>query len=540
MPAVLLGLLASLVGLVVSVLLSLEHAALRAEATMAAGAAELLPPSGLLCRDGSGCVTVLTSKWAYLDAWTPGLSRLLPPELLDTPLAHVGVVFYATALAVWLLHLAMPLRLLPALALLLGGLAVAASSAFVAVQAVAIGAFCPLCLTSAAATVVLLLAAAWAWHGRLRPQPGRPRLAAAISAVGAVAAAVAFIASLHAGLLGAGDAPRRPERQLLASFDGLPITEADFRRDAPDDAFQLVLDAYLARADYVERKADGLALEREARRLGISRDALLQVWQAEADADAREQIDQTARQLAPDDPDRAARIAARMLQERRDAHITLKLESLRQQHTLSWHLRPPAGRPVQLDPDLLAEAHRETWQPDDPATATLPPLELVVFSDFQCPLCARLDRDLDALRSSWPGVATVYFVHFPLAGRELSEEAAVVAEAVRDRGGDFALFKRRLYESAARLDRDAIALAARQALGTAEADLPSLASDPVARQRVRRMAAHARTLRLSGTPALVANGRLIDGYLEPDALRDRLLRILNADTPPRAGDPPRR
>lgn len=538
-------------GLTVSVVLTVEHAAMRAR-----DAAGL--PGGLLCADGGGCATVLASRWAYLDAWTLATGRLAGLELGDVPLAYAGVVFYAVVSGVWLIVLASPGRIVAGLALLAGAAGATASAAFLAVQALAIRALCPLCLASAGASVGLLLAGLWGWQAMRGSPRGCAGLSASLAAAGIVAAALSYLTALHAGTLGVGAAIADPAQRVLARFDGLPITEADFLRDAPDDAFQLELDAYHARAAYIERKADGLALELEARRLGLSRQALLDRWTAEVDQQTAQSIDDDARRLSPDDPDRAHRLAERMRQERRDAFIAERLGELRARHTLTWLLRAPLGRPVQLDKEILAGAHREAWLPrqkppfdiptthphlpaagGEPTPEPMPHLEIVVFSDLQCPLCARLDESLEAVRATWPGSATVYFIHFPLAGRDLSELAAVVGEALRDRGADFTTYKRTLYAGASRFDLELIRQAAREALAVGPAtramplEIDQLLNDEAARSRVARMAAHARALRLTGTPTLVVNGRVLGGYFEPDTLRERLLSLAREDAPRR-------
>jgi protein-disulfide isomerase len=62
------------------------------------------------------------------------------------------------------------------------------------------------------------------------------------------------------------------------------------------------------------------------------------------------------------------------------------------------------------------------------------PLEVVVFSDFQCPFCRRAAVELKRIHTARPGRVKIYFKHFPLEYHAQAANAARAAEAARLQG----------------------------------------------------------------------------------------------------------
>lgn len=64
-----------------------------------------------------------------------------------------------------------------------------------------------------------------------------------------------------------------------------------------------------------------------------------------------------------------------------------------------------------------------------PASA---PVTLVLFSDYECPVCTRIDRELRALRDDNPSSLGIVVRHFPLQFHSNARAAAVAAECAAD------------------------------------------------------------------------------------------------------------
>jgi len=80
---------------------------------------------------------------------------------------------------------------------------------------------------------------------------------------------------------------------------------------------------------------------------------------------------------------------------------------------------------------------------EGPATA---PVQLIVFSDFECPYCKLADQALRALRTETPNAFNLTFVHFPIAGHRFSRIAAQASECAHEEGR-FASMRSTLFDS---------------------------------------------------------------------------------------------
>ncbi len=412
---------------------------------------------------------------------------------LGVPLGYWGVVYYLGVTFVALWWGATGSRWGRAGVLALGVVGVGVSAVLVAVQAFVIHGFCPWCLASAVATCGVL---AGGWRGRAGL--ARPGWVAAVGAIAVLGMAAAVL--------------YRPRpNTVLARFDGVVMRASDLERDDPALAAELEKDVYQTQLTYVRRKAASLAIAAEAAKRGVTPDALTAAEVDAVVAQQRAALESRAKEIAPDDEARRAEILASMLEDARAERRAEWMRGLVAGHTLDVLVREPAGRPITVD---LSLAHRQ-----GPADAKV---QLVVFADLQCPVCAQLDGALERLRRSQPDLA-VYFRHFPLRGHAFAEEAAVVGEGIaRDKGdAAFAAYKAGLYEDVSAVDSERIATVAER-VGATPAELAGWRSDATLMDRVRRSAAEARASQLDGAPSVILNGRKLDGPLDEASLRARI------------------
>lgn len=156
-----------------------------------------------------------------------------------------------------------------------------------------------------------------------------------------------------------------------------------------------------------------------------------------------------------------------------------------------------------------------------PASA---PLTVVVFSDFQCPYCARARLVVSDLRALFPRSMRVYWRNLPLLRHPQARAAAEAAMEVRAQLGDEAfwrfhdlVFAHQPELSRATLVRDA------RAVGADAGRLERALDEGTHRAEVDGDVALAERLGLDGTPAFVLNGTPVVG-LQPFATFEALAR----------------
>lgn len=133
------------------------------------------------------------------------------------------------------------------------------------------------------------------------------------------------------------------------------------------------------------------------------------------------------------------------------------------------------------------------------------PVKIVVFSEFECPYCARLSPLLDDVAAAFPETVRVVYKHFPLRRHEMSRQAALAAYAAQQQE-KFWGYHHRLYENFNELTPEFLVETAQ----VLELDMEKFEADrtsPQAMAAVQKDIADAREAGVRGVPAVFVNGR---------------------------------
>jgi protein-disulfide isomerase len=184
---------------------------------------------------------------------------------------------------------------------------------------------------------------------------------------------------------------------------------------------------------------------------------------------------------------------------------------------------------IKIELDMLVKALQERVVPIEGRPVfgnERAPVTMVVFADFQCPVCKAEAPELRAAVESHRGQAKLVFKHFPLThAHEFAEAAAHAAEAAHLQGKFWEMHDKLFEQQNALLPADLERYATEIGLDVAKwkADMASEA----VKQKVAQDQADGIKLELEGTPTVYVNGRervsfLWNGELEgwiDDALR---------------------
>jgi protein-disulfide isomerase len=138
-----------------------------------------------------------------------------------------------------------------------------------------------------------------------------------------------------------------------------------------------------------------------------------------------------------------------------------------------------------------------------PATA---PLQIVYFSDFECPACKTMHRRLDSLSQRYAGNVAVTMLHFPIESLHPHARAAAVAAECAATQSRFAEYSQVLFGAQERIGITPWEDFAREA---GVPDLPAFQiclRGPEVHARVRRHESMGARLGITGTPTVVVNG----------------------------------
>jgi protein-disulfide isomerase len=274
-------------------------------------------------------------------------------------------------------------------------------------------------------------------------------------------------------------------RQSTAQFASMNLAQAlyEARRAAAEE---LIEDALLQS----DAKAHGV----DAPKM-IEQEVTLKVAQP-TDADAAEWYEQNkARLLGATLDQTRSRIKTFLLQQR-------TIEARKRYMT---ELRAKTGPRIMLNPPrvVIAKADRPT---QGPATA---PIDLIEFSDFQCPFCESAFPTVKQVLSTYGDKIHFTYRHYPLGNHPRARPAAEAAQCAAEQD-KFWPFHDKLFGDQSRLsDQDFKQHAAELGLDTGQFN-----SCFDSRKYKAEIDADIRTAEeagVSGTPAFFVNGRMLAG-----------------------------
>ena len=162
---------------------------------------------------------------------------------------------------------------------------------------------------------------------------------------------------------------------------------------------------------------------------------------------------------------------------------------------------------------------------DDPARGKeSAPVTMVLFSDFQCPFCARANPAVKEIESAYPNDVRIVWKHYPLPFHPNAMPAALAAEAAREQGGaaKFWAMHDKLFANQASLSEATYEQYARE-LGLDLARFRQDMASPRLRSRVEEDAQLAQRMGVNGTPTFLVNGERVVGA---NGLRPAVDRML--------------
>lgn len=314
-----------------------------------------------------------------------------------------------------------------------------------------------------------------------------------------------------------------PRDTIVATVDGEPIrAEAlgDDAREAERDALHTYCrEVHRIRNATTRRAIDDHLLARAARDKGVGTDELLRTHldtavQRPTDAEVETWFAANRSEQAPPLEVVRGQVEEAMMKERSQAAYDALLAGLRKGAVVDKQLpdvRPPAQ-------DITPAAHSATFGGPEAK------VQVVEFSDFECPYCARAAEGVDAVKERFGDQVQFAYRHFPLSFHPAARPAAELTQCAQEQGKFWALHDE-IFEHQRELSAEGLrGMAERAGLDMTKVD-ECLMSGRAAKQVDEDMA-KANQIGVRGTPAFYINGRAFDGSPEDlvaaieDELRD--------------------
>ena len=170
---------------------------------------------------------------------------------------------------------------------------------------------------------------------------------------------------------------------------------------------------------------------------------------------------------------------------------------------------------VRLDPPRQ-DVKAGNGQVRGPATA---PVEIIEFSDFQCPFCRRAFSTVQQVLQTYGDKVRLVYRHFPLPNHPNARPAAEAAACAAEQG-KFWQYHDRLFTTT-KLDDDQLKKDAAD-LGLDAAKFNACVDSHKYKAEVDADIAAGEAAGVTGTPAFFINGRLINGAMPFDAFKQMI------------------
>jgi predicted DsbA family dithiol-disulfide isomerase len=137
------------------------------------------------------------------------------------------------------------------------------------------------------------------------------------------------------------------------------------------------------------------------------------------------------------------------------------------------------------------------------------PVSIVVFSDFQCPFCSKIQPLLDEILKNNPDKVKIVFKHLPLQMHKQAKPAALATIAAHEQG-KFWQMHDALFALGKKINQETIEKAA-QDIGLDMDKFKKDLATPATQNKLKKDMTDAGKAGVSGTPTLFINGRQVKG-----------------------------
>ncbi len=307
-------------------------------------------------------------------------------------------------------------------------------------------------------------------------------------------------------------APAAPG-DVVAVIDGEPLSRATLEEAVAPQIAKLDEEAYGIRKQQLDDLINDRLFAAEAKRRGITVDALIATEVTAkagdvADADVQAFVATNRRRLPADPTALFPQIKDYLTNERIKARREAFANDLRAKAHVQVLLKMP---PFYRAPIDLAGAPSKG--PDGA------PVTIVEFSDFHCPYCRGVQSTLDQLLAKYPTQVRLVYKHFPIDS--LHPQARRVADAswCAQQQHKFWEFHDAVYAGAPDASPAAIAGFASKAgldMKAFDACVASGKGDPIVQAHIDEGQHYG----VSGTPGFFVNGRLLSGAVPLSAFSE--------------------
>lgn len=321
--------------------------------------------------------------------------------------------------------------------------------------------------------------------------------------------------------------PSATASDTVATVSGAPITMADLESWIKDDLYKRETAdknpsaLFELRSDALDRMIGERVVAAEAKKRGVTVDALLEEEAQKAPAVSDEQV----KAFFDQNKARVGNQTFEQLQPRIRQHLEQQAKSEAAEKFVAG-LREAAGVTVVLEqPRVQVAADGVSRGPVDA------PITIIEFSDYECPFCKRVEPTVKEVLARYPDKVRFVYRHFPLDMHPRARPAAEASLCAAEQGR-FWEFHDKVFAGSGYDESDFERYVVE--IGIDPAKWKECRDDGRTRAKIDADLAAGQAAGVSGTPAFFVNGIMISGARPLDAFT----KVIDAELARTASTPP--
>jgi len=312
------------------------------------------------------------------------------------------------------------------------------------------------------------------------------------------------------------------EEQILGQTATFVVTGRDINQDVAEESERLrrsyCQKVQKLRSDALDNRIKIRVIETNAKKEGLSLEQWLEQKQVEAPLPTQEEILSFYQSEVPNgEPsfdEIQEEVKTYLIQSKKQKFLIAEIERLMAVAEVVKTMPDISPKPM----DLQTPAHAPIIGDKE----TL--VEITVFSDFQCPYCAKIAPILEEVIRAKKTSAHLVFRHFPLSFHANAFDAAVFSQCANAQG-KFLEFHNKLFTQGVSLERSSLWLITDE-LGLDRDIMKSCVSDKKTETIIESDLQTARDIGVQGTPSIFINGKEYQGERDVASLMQATERAL--------------
>jgi protein-disulfide isomerase len=310
---------------------------------------------------------------------------------------------------------------------------------------------------------------------------------------------------------------------ILAKIGDLEIDEATLIGEAKSEFFDLEKRKHELRMERLEKIIEDKLVGAEAKKAGMSTEDYLSkkivgnVKPSQSDYDKFVKEKKIPAEQLKAHPEYKDRIMGFLENQRKQTKIEEYVAKLSKSVPIEVYFKKPKMDPVKVDIGTAPIAGGKDAK-----------VEVVLFSDFQCPFCARGAETLNKLKSKYGNKIKVAFKQFPLPMHPQAGPTSEAALCVNEQSTDkFWKFHDLAFKGQDKLDTAAVEGYAKSA-GADVTKFKDCVAKGTYKEAVKADMAQGEKLGVRSTPTFFVNGQMVAGALPIEEFSTMIDEELNA------------